>query len=98
MPAIRINFTSTGRADRPIVLTHHEVDRLRKAAGRDVLAELLALSSQPTPVKTLGQLMRELTAKLTSHATSLPQTCQSPRLRLANTSSLGPGLIDSISS
>lgn len=66
--AIRINFTATGRTGRPIVLTHYEVAKLRHASGRDVLPELLALSTQPSPAKTLGQLMRELEGKLAPQA------------------------------
>ena len=51
---------------RPIVLTEHEVWSLSRVVGRDVLPELHAICAERYDVMTLGQLMRTLTAMLSS--------------------------------
>ena len=51
---------------RPIVLTQHDVRALSRVTGRDVLPELQAMCEEYYEVVTLGQLMRTLTATLSS--------------------------------
>ena len=51
---------------RPIVLTDHEVWSLSHVVGRDVLPELQSMCAERYEVVTLGQLMRTLTATLSS--------------------------------
>ena len=62
---MKIAFENTLRA-RPIVLTAHEVWSLSRVVGRDVLHELQAICAERYEVVTLGQLMRTLTAMLSS--------------------------------
>lgn len=58
-----IVFSHTLRK-RPIALTSHEVERISCSVGRDVADELQAICEERYRAKTLGQLMRELTALL----------------------------------
>ena len=51
---------------RPIVLTEHEVWSLSRVVGREVLPEIEAVCAERYEVVTLGQLMRTLTAMLSS--------------------------------
>ena len=60
-----VKFINVKR-DRPIVLTGHEVFTLSRAVGRDVHAELFAICGERYEAATLGQLVRELTAKLSA--------------------------------
>lgn len=62
---MRLMFKNVLRG-RPIVLTDHEVRSLSRAVGRDVLPELKAICGERYEVMTLGQLMRTLTATLSS--------------------------------
>lgn len=62
---MRVTFTNVLRT-RPIVLTDHEVWSLSRVVGRDVLPELQAICGERYEVMTLGQLMRALTATLSS--------------------------------
>lgn len=63
MPSV--TFSNVLRT-RPIVLTEHEVWSLSRVVGRDVLLELEAICAERYEVMTLGQLMRTLTATLSS--------------------------------
>lgn len=58
-------FKNTLR-NRPIALTQHEVWSLSRVVGRDVLSELEGICGERYEVITLGQLMRTLTAILSS--------------------------------
>lgn len=60
---MKVTFSNTLRA-RPIELTAHEVAMLSSDVGRDVLPELQAICGERYEAKTLGQLMRTLTATL----------------------------------
>ena len=62
---MKITFENTRRT-RPIVLTEHEVWSLSRVVGRDVLQELHSICAERYEVITLGQLMRTLTATLSS--------------------------------
>ena len=62
---MKIEFANVLRT-RPIVLTEHEVWSLSRVVGRDVLPELEAICAERYEVVTLGQLMRTLTATLSS--------------------------------
>ena len=61
----KVTFSNVLRS-RPIVLTEHEVWSLSRVVGRDVLPELQAICGERYEVMTLGQLMRTLTATLSS--------------------------------
>lgn len=61
----QVRFSNVLRS-RPIVLTEHEVWSLSRVVGRDVLPELEAICAERYEVMTLGQLMRTLTATLSS--------------------------------
>lgn len=62
---MKVTFSNVLRS-RPIVLTDHEVWSLSRVVGRDVLPELDAICGERYEVVTLGQLMRTLTATLSS--------------------------------
>lgn len=62
---MKVTFSNVVRT-RPIVLTEHEVWSLSRMVGRDVLPELQAICGERYEVVTLGQLMRTLTAMLSS--------------------------------
>lgn len=62
---MKVTFPNVLR-DRPMVLTDWEVGSLSRVVGRDVLPELQAICDDRYEVKTLGQLMRTLTAMLSS--------------------------------
>ena len=62
---MRVTFPNVLRT-RPLVLTEHEVWSLSRVVGRDVLPELQAICGDRYEVMTLGQLMRTLTAALSS--------------------------------
>jgi hypothetical protein len=62
---IRVTFSDVLR-NRPLVLTQHEVWSLSRVVGRDVLPELQAICGERYEVMTMGQLMRTLTAMLSS--------------------------------
>lgn len=61
----KVTFSNVLRS-RPIVLTEHEVWSLSRVVGRDVLPELQAICGERYEAMTLGQLMRTLTATLSS--------------------------------
>lgn len=61
----KVAFSNTLRS-RPIVLTEHEIWSLSRVVGRNVLPELQAICAERYEVVTLGQLMRTLTAILSS--------------------------------
>ena len=61
----KVTFSNVPRS-RPIVLTEHEVWSLSRVVGRDVLPELQAICGERYEAMTLGQLMRTLTATLSS--------------------------------
>jgi hypothetical protein len=56
-------FNNVARG-RPIVLTRHQCAKLSNDAGRDVEAEVFAMSRERFESVTLGQLMRELRQRL----------------------------------
>lgn len=58
-----IEFASTAR-DRSMVLNDRDVAKLSAMVGRDVTAELVAMSGRHWPVVTFGQLLRALAAEL----------------------------------
>ena len=62
---MNVTFLNVLRS-RPIVLTEHDVRALSRVVGRDVLPELQAMCAEHYEVVTLGQLMRKLTATLSS--------------------------------
>ena len=62
---MNVTFLNVLRS-RPIVLTKHDVQSLSRLVGRDVLPELQAMCEDRYEVMTLGQLMRTLTAMLSS--------------------------------
>ena len=62
---MKIEFANVLRT-RPIVLTEHEVWSLSRVVSRDVLPELEAICGERYEVVTLGQLMRTLSAMLSS--------------------------------
>ena len=62
---MNVTFLNVLRS-RPIVLTKHDVQSLSRLVGRDVLPELQAMCEEHYEVVTLGQLMRALTATLSS--------------------------------
>ena len=62
---MKVTFSNVLR-NRPIVLTEHEVWSLSRVVGRDVLPELEAICGERYDVVTLGQLMRSLSATLSS--------------------------------
>ena len=62
---MNVTFLNVLRS-RPIVLTDHDVRALSRLVGRDVLPELQAMCAERYEVMTLGQLMRTLTATLSS--------------------------------
>lgn len=66
-----VKFTNVRRA-RPLVLTEHQVCSLSCVVGRDVLPELEAICGERYEVKTLGQLMRMLTALLIAERQHVP--------------------------
>ena len=59
----RVTFANVSRA-RPFVLTKWELWSLSRVAGRDVAAELHAMSAERFEAVTMGQLMRALTERL----------------------------------
>lgn len=61
----QVTFSNVVRS-RPLVLTEHEVWSLSRVVGRDVMRELQAICGERYEVVTLGQLMRTLTALLSS--------------------------------
>ena len=56
---MKIEFTNTLR-DRPIVLTHHQIDELERHGITDAERRVTELAGQHHPCKSLGQLMRRL--------------------------------------
>lgn len=62
---MKVTFSDVLRSG-PLVLTEHEVWSLSRVVGRDVLPELKAICGERYEVMTLGQLMRTLTALLSS--------------------------------
>ena len=86
---MKVTFQNVLRS-RPIVLTEHEVWSLSRVVGRDVLPELEAICAERYEVVTLGQLMRTLTATLSSqrqHIGNADCWCRRPwrRCRTART-------------
>ena len=62
---MKVTFSNVLRS-RPMVLTEYEVGSLSRVVGREVLAELESICGERYEVKTMGQLMRTLTALLSS--------------------------------
>lgn len=59
----RVTFANVSRA-RPFVLTRFEVRFLSRSAGRDVAADLPALTAERFEAMTMGQLLRLLVDRL----------------------------------